>query len=502
VAHFSSANDLSVLSPEARAVLERAPAQYIGGAWHGSATSIPVLDPTSGEQISAVARGAAAEVDAAVTAASRALRSPEWMAAGPVGRERLLSRLADLIEARVTDIAQVETIDNGMPLWFAADLNVRGAAGVYRYFAGWPTKLTGETMQVSAPPGLGEYFGFTRREPAGVVGAIIPWNVPFMLAAWKLAPALAAGCTVVLKPAEDASLSALMLAQLVEEAGFPPGVVNVVTGYGKEAGEALVRHPGVSRVSFTGSTPTGRLVGALAGQHLKKVTLELGGKSPTIIFGDADLDEAVPAAAASIFMNSGQICVAGSRLYVQERAHDAVLEKLRKHVPTVKVGPGLAADVFMGPLINARQRDRVQQYIHGARAAAGEIFEGVAPEDSPGFYVRPTVVTGLGPEHQMTQEEVFGPVLSVYRFSDLDEAVAVANATPYGLAASVWSRDIGNALTVAARLECGKVSINAGGFPYPGLPEGGYKASGFGRDLGRESVEQCLQTKTVLVRTG
>ena len=499
---LSFANDLSKVSREARAALDRPPAHYIGGQWVAASGSIPVLDPSSGEPVSAIAKGAAAEIDAAVTAATRALKAPEWTGPGPVGRERLLTRLADLIEARAAHIAEVETIDNGMPQWFAANLNVLGAAGVYRYFAGWPTKLTGETLEVSAPPGLGDFFGFTRREPVGVVGAIIPWNVPFMLAAWKLGPALAAGCTIVLKPAEDASLSALMLAQLVEEAGFPPGVVNIVTGYGNEAGEALVKHPGVARVSFTGSTATGSRIGALAGQHLKKVTLELGGKSPTLIFADADLDQAVPAAAASIFMNSGQICVAGSRLYVQDVAHDAVVERLRNHVPTVKVGPGFAPEVFMGPLINARQRDRVQQYIQGARAQAREVFQGVAPEEATGFYVRPTVITGLKHDNKVTQEEIFGPVLSVYRFHDLDEAIAAANGTSYGLAASVWSRDVSRALTMAARLECGKVCINAAGFPYPGLPEGGYKASGFGRDLGRESVEQCLQTKTVLIRTG
>lgn len=494
-------NDLSALPAEARRRLERRPAHFIEGRWVPGSAHIPVLDPSSGKQVSAIARGAGQEIDAAVTAAARALRSPQWTGLGPVGRERLLGRLADLIEARIDLIARLETIDNGMPLWFASNLDVAGAAGVYRYFAGWPTKLTGETMEVSAPPGLGEFFGFTRREPVGVVGAIIPWNVPFMLAAWKLAPALAAGCTVVLKPAEDTSLSALLLAELIEEAGFPAGTVNVVTGYGHEAGEALVKHPGVAKISFTGSTATGRRIGALAGEHLKKATLELGGKSPTIIFEDADLDAAVAGAATSIFLNSGQICVAGSRLYVHARIYDAVLDKLRAHLATLKVGAGLAADVFMGPLVNAQQRDRVLGYINAARSSAQELFQGKAPENAAGYYVSPTVVAGAAHADPITQEEVFGPVLSVYRFSELEEVIAAANGTSYGLAANVWSRDISRALTVAARLECGKVTLNSAGFPYPGLPEGGYKASGYGRDLGREAVELCLQTKTVLVRT-
>ncbi|HUI61330.1 MAG TPA: aldehyde dehydrogenase family protein [Steroidobacteraceae bacterium] len=495
-------NDLSILSREARAALDRRPAHYIGGAWVAAAESIPVVDPSSGQQISTIARGGRDSVDSAVQAANRAFRSEAWRGLGPVGRERLLHKLADLIESRAELIAQIETVDNGMPLWFAANLDVGGSVEVYRYFAGWPSKLTGDTLEVSAPPGLGKYFGFTRREPVGVVGAIIPWNVPFMMAAWKLAPALAAGCTVVLKPAEDTSLSALLLAELIEQAGFPPGVVNVVTGYGREAGEALVQHPGVGKISFTGSTVTGRRIGALAGETLKKVTLELGGKSPTILFEDADLDAAVPGAATSIFLNSGQICVAGSRLYVHARIYDEVLGRLARHIATVKVGPGFGADTFMGPLINARQRERVQGYITGARASGCEVIAGADLGQAAGFYVSPTVISGARQDDRLTQEEVFGPVLGVYRFNDLEEAVAAANGTAYGLAASVWSKSIDTALAMAERLECGKVTVNAGGFPYPGLPEGGYKSSGYGRDLGREAVEQCLQSKTVMVRTG
>lgn len=501
MAAVPSENDLSGLPPEVRQVLDRRAAHYINGAFQSEGRTIPVIDPSSGRQISEIARGGDEAVDAAVTAATRALKASEWSELGPVERERLIHRLADLIDQKAATLATVETLDNGMPLWMSTHLDVGGAAGVYRYFAGWPTKLTGDTVEVSAPPGTGKYMGFTRREPVGVVGAIIPWNVPFMLAAWKLAPALAAGCAVVLKPAEDTSLTALMLAELASEAGIPGGVVNVVTGYGNEAGEALVKHPGIAKISFTGSTAIGKRVGALAGENLKRVTLELGGKSPTMIFEDANLDEAVPGAATSIFLNSGQICVAGSRLYVHERVYDTVMERLGMHVKTLRVGPGLVSETFMGPLINAKQRMRVERYISGARKTTQVMYQGAVPQPASGFYVSPTVVAGAQHDDPITQEEVFGPVLSVYKFKDTDEALAAANGTSYGLAATIWSKDVQRVLQVASKLECGKVIVNAGGFPYPGLPEGGYKGSGFGKDLGQAAVEQCLNTKTILIRT-
>jgi len=502
MAAVTSENDLGGLTADVRNVLDRRAAHFIDGAFQAEDRTIPVIDPSSGRQISEIARGGEAAVDTAVTAAARALKGSEWSELGPVGRERLIHRLAELIEQNTGTLATVETLDNGMPLWFATHLDIGGATGVYRYFAGWPTKLTGDTVEMSAPPGLGTYMGFTRREPVGVVGAIIPWNVPFMLAAWKLAPALAAGCTVVLKPAEDTSLTALMLAALAREAGFPNGVVNVVTGYGSEAGEALVKHPGIAKISFTGSTATGRRIGALAGEGLKRVTLELGGKSPTIIFDDANIEEAVPDAATSIFLNSGQICVAGSRLYVHQRIHDEVMDRLAAHLTTLRVGPGLVLDTFMGPLVNAKQRARVEDYISGARKTALVMHQGTAPPSASGFYVKPTVVVGAKHQDPITQEEVFGPVLSVYRFKDTDEVLAAANGTSYGLAATIWSQDVRRVLQVASKLECGKVIVNAAGFPYPGLPEGGYKASGFGKDLGQAAVEQCLNTKTILIRTG
>ena len=494
-------NDLSLLGAGARAALERKPAFYIDGAWHAAATELPVFDPSSGQAVAAIGRGGAAEIDAAVQAAQRALVSPAWTGLGPLGRERLLLRLADLIDQHAELLSQVETVDNGMPLWLAQGINIPGSAGVYRYYAGWPSKLTGQTMDVSGPPDGGTYLGYTRREPVGVVGAIVPWNVPFMLAAWKLGPALAAGCTVVLKPAEDASLSALLLAELVQAAGFPPGVVNIVTGLGAEAGDALVRHPGVAKISFTGSTPVGRRIGAICGEQLKKATLELGGKSPTIVFGDADLDQAVVGAANAIYFNSGQVCVAGSRLYVQDSVYDEVLERLQRHIATLQVGAGLAEGTFLGPLINRKQLERVNGYVEAARQAGHEVIGARDFGGASGHFAAPVAITGATLDDAITQEEVFGPVLGVYRFHDEAEAIALSNGTPYGLAASLWSGSVDRVLRVSAALQAGKVSVNNAGFPYPALPEGGYKASGVGRDLGQEAVEQCLQTKTVMVRS-
>lgn len=495
-------HDLGLLSVEARNALDRRPAVWIGGEWVECSTTLPVTDPSSGETVAAIAAGGASEVDAAVCAARAALTTSEWANMGPLSRERLLIRLAELIEAKASALAEIESVDNGMASWFAFGPGVMDAAALYRYYAGWPSKIVGKTMPVEGPPGAGNFTGFTRRGPIGVIGAVIPWNVPFMMAAWKLAPALAAGCTVVLKPAEDTSLSALMLAELIEEAGFPAGVVNIVTGKGSEAGEALVSHPGIDKISFTGSTTTGRRIGEIAGRNLKKHTLELGGKSPVLLFDDANLDAAVPGAAGSIFLNSGQICVAGSRLYVQSGVYDQVLERLASHVGTIAVGAGLAEGTFMGPLVNAAQKARVTGYIENARKDGCEIMTGVAVPDDKGCFVSPTVVAGASDDAQITCEEVFGPVLSVYRFDDEEEALTRANASEYGLSSTIWSQNIDRVMRVSDALQAGKVIVNNPGFPYAGLPEGGWKSSGHGKDLGWDALDGCLSTKTVLMRIG
>jgi phenylacetaldehyde dehydrogenase len=493
-------HDLAQLQPEVRTWLDRKAAHFIDGEWVSAAKVMAAHDPSSFDQIAEIGAGDSAMIDAAVAAANRALISQEWGAAGPQTRERLILNLVALIEEHAPALAQLETVDNGMASWFAFGPTIMGAADVYRYYAGWPTKIAGETLPVEAPPGFGTFRGMTFKQPIGVIGAIIPWNVPFLMAAWKLAPALAAGCTVVLKPAEDTSLSALALAELVQRAGIPKGVINVVTGRGNEAGEALVGHPGVAKISFTGSTVTGRRIGEIAGRNLKRHTLELGGKAPVLMFDDANLDEAVAGAATSIFMNSGQICVAGSRLYVQDGIYDAVVERLRTHISTVTVGAGLSPDVFMGPLVNAAQKQRVDSYLAGARTAGCEVIRGVDVDDTRGHFVSPAIVLGAAQDAAITREEVFGPVLSVYRFGDEAEALELANDTEYGLSAAVWSRDIGRVLRVAEKLECGKVIVNNSGFPYPALSEGGVKGSGHGKDLGREALDACLHSKTVLLR--
>jgi phenylacetaldehyde dehydrogenase len=321
-----------------------------------------------------------------------------------------------------------------------------------------------------------------------------------MSAIWKIAPALAAGCTVVVKPAEDACLSVLKLAELAAEAGLPPGVLNVVTGTGIDAGEPLVKHPDVAKISFTGSTFTGKRIGALASGNLKKVTLELGGKSPTIVFGDAELDRAAAAASDLIFLNSGQVCVAGSRLYVERRALDQVVDAVTRRAASLKVGSGFHPETEIGPLVSARQRNRVRGYVEGAKAAGATVLTGGEPIESSGYYVRPTVVVDVRQDMQLVQEEVFGPVLAVMPFDDLDEVVALANQTAYGLAATVWTTDLRKTHELIPRLKCGFVAINSDAIPHPALPQGGFKQSGVGKDLGAEAIDGCLDTKTVLIR--
>lgn len=492
-------NNYSALDQQARRFLDRAHGFFIDGQWQAASTSIDVLDPSSAEVVCSIGAGGAAQVDAAVEAAHRAFQHPSWRGLAAPERERLMLRLAELIEANSNLLAQIESVDNGMPLGFA-QINVGGAVGVLRYMAGWPSKIVGDTVDVKMPFPGSQFFAYTTREAVGVVGAIVPWNVPLMMAIWKLAPALAAGCTVVLKPAEDASLTALVLADLISQAGFPPGVVNIVTGYGREAGEALVRHPLVAKISFTGSTETGKHINRLATDTLKKVTLELGGKSPTIVFADADLEQAIAGAANAIFTNSGQICVAGSRLYVQRGIFDQVVEGVARHADRLVMGAGLDPRSQLGPLINQRQAERVQGYVQRAQEGGASLLTRRAPVDAEGFFVAPAVLADVRQADALVQEEIFGPVLAVLPFDDLEEAASLANDNPYGLAATVWSSAISQVHRLVPLLKCGKVSVNTDGFPYPALPEGGTKQSGFGRDLGREGLDGYLESKTVLVR--
>lgn len=492
-------NDYARLGQAARTFFDRSHGHFIDGQWVQANADLAVLDPSSGRQIAVIGAGGAIEIDAAVQAAHLAFHNPAWRAMPPVQRERLMLRLAELIESNAALLAEIESVDNGMPLGFA-NINVGGAAGVLRYMAGWPSKIVGDTVDVKMPFPGSQFFGYTAREAVGVVGAIVPWNVPLMMAIWKLAPALAAGCTVVLKPAEDASLTALLLADLIAESGFPAGVVNIVTGFGREAGEALVNHPLVSKISFTGSTETGKHINRLATDSLKKVTLELGGKSPTIVFADADLEQAIAGAANAIFTNAGQICVAGSRLYVQRGIYDQVIDGVARYADRLALGAGLDPTTQLGPLINARQAARVQGYVQQARDGGASLVTRRAPVDAEGFFVAPAVLADVRQKDALVQEEIFGPVLAVMPFDDLDEAAVLANDSIYGLAANIWSSSLSQVHQLIPRLKCGKVSVNTDGFPYPALPEGGTKQSGFGRDLGREGLDGYLETKTVLVR--
>jgi phenylacetaldehyde dehydrogenase len=493
-------NDYSRLGQAARDFLAAEHGHFIDGEFVRPSASLDVVDPASAAVVSSIGAGGAGEVDAAVQSAYRAFHSAQWRNMQPLVREGLLIRLAQLLEENSELLAQLESVDNGMPQWFAG-IGVGGAAGIVRYMAGWPSKIVGDTVNLKMPfPG--QFFAYTQREPVGVVGAIVPWNVPLMMAIWKVAPALAAGCTVVLKPAEDSSLTALVLADLVRQAGFPNGVLNVVTGLGREAGEALVTHPLVSKISFTGSTGTGKHINCLATESLKKVTLELGGKSPTIVFDDADLEQAIAGAANAIFTNAGQICVAGSRLYVQRGIYEQVLEGVAKQADAIALGAGLNEGSQMGPLINLRQRDRVQGYVDAAVSRGGELLTQRRLHGETGYYVAPAVIAGLPQSDALVQEEVFGPVLAVQPFDDLEEAAALANDTVYGLAACVFSQNINRVHQLLPKLKSGKVSVNHPGFPYPALPEGGTKQSGFGRDLGRECLDGYLDTKAVSMLVG
>ena len=485
------------LLPRVQATLGTERTMLIGDGWVASeeGTSFATLDPATGREIARVAEAGPTDIDRAVTAARAALDGP-WGRMRAAERGRLLSRLADLLEDNLEELAQLESLDNGKPLAFARGADLPLVIDHFRYYAGSPTRVEGRTIPPSAP----DLLVYTRPEPVGVVGAIIAWNFPLLLCAWKLAPALAAGCTVVLKPAEETPLSALRLGELILEAGIPAGVVNICPGYGEVAGAALVRHPGIDMVSFTGSRAVGSEIARGAAGNVTRVSLELGGKNPNIVFADADLEAATAAAAQAIFFNSGQVCSAGSRLMVHRSVHDAVLERLADHARALRVGPGLAPETTLGPLVSAEQLRRVTGYLEaGVRDGADAVVGGGRPTgvDPAGFFVEPTVLTGVPDDASVCTDEIFGPVLVVQAFDDVDEAVARANDTQYGLAAAVWTRDVGLAHRTAARLAAGTVWINGFHGYDAAVPFGGFKRSGYGRDNGEEAIAKYLQTKSV-----
>ena len=470
----------------------------IDGQWVAaqSGKTFAVFDPSTGQQIATVAEADAADVNLAVAAARRAFDDGPWAKMKPAERARLLWKLSDLMEAHADELAELESLDNGKPVTVAKAADVPFAIETFRYMAGWPTKLGGKTLNISAP---GDYHSYILREPVGVVGQIIPWNFPLLMAAWKLGPALATGCTVVLKPAEQTPLTALRLGELILEAGFPPGVVNILPGFGETAGAAIANHPDVDKVAFTGSTEVGKLIARAATGNLKKVSLELGGKSPVIVFPDADMEKVIPGAASAIFFNQGQTCCAGSRLFVHKKIFDKVIEGVSDVASKLKVGPGLDPATEIGPLVSDEQFSRVRGFLESGRAEGATVATGGGTVGNAGYFVQPTVLIDVKPEMKVVREEIFGPVLVAERYEDddLDRIAKEANDTMYGLAGSVWTRDLGTAHKMARRIKAGTVWINCHNVFDVSQPFGGYKQSGWGRELGEEVLNNYLETKAV-----
>jgi acyl-CoA reductase-like NAD-dependent aldehyde dehydrogenase len=492
----------SRLSEPTTAFLSQNRKLLIDDQWVAAASgkTFPVYNPATGAILAQVAEADREDVDRAVKAARRAFDDGPWRRMTGSQRGRLLWKLADLLEQHLEEFAELESIDNGKPLAVARVADVPLAVDIFRYMGGWTTKMTGTTIPWSVP---NDYLSYTLREPVGVVGQIIPWNFPLLMAAWKLAPALAAGCTVVLKVAEQTPLSALRLGELIQEAGFPNGVVNILAGYGETAGAALAAHDEVDKVAFTGSTEVGRLIVQAAAGNLKKVSLELGGKSPTIVFADADIEAAIPGAASAIFFNHGQCCCAGSRLYAHESVFDQVLEGVSAAAAKITVGSGLDPKTQMGPLVSDEQFRRVTSYIEsGVSEGATVVAGGKKAGENGGYFVEPTVFTNTKPTMKIVREEIFGPVVCAESFddTDLERIGRQANDTIYGLAASIWTKDISKAHKLARLIRSGTVWINCHNVFDASLPFGGYKQSGWGREMGSEVLANYTEIKAVTAK--
>ncbi|MBT2618890.1 MULTISPECIES: aldehyde dehydrogenase family protein [unclassified Bacillus (in: firmicutes)] len=468
---------------------------YINGEWEESieGNTFKTINPATGEVLATIHEAGEKDVDAAVEAASSAFEEGIWPEMSSYDRSRLMHKLADLIERDIDVIAQLDTLDNGKSINELKNGDIPNAIETLRYYAGWTTKMTGQTIPISH-----SYLNYTEHEPVGVVGQIIPWNFPFMMALWKIAPALATGCTIILKPAEQTPLSALYLATLIEEAGFPKGVINIINGFGKTAGDALVKHPKVNKIAFTGSTPVGRVIMKEAANTMKRVTLELGGKSPNIILPDADLDKAIPGVFSGIMVNQGQVCCAGSRVFIPDHLYNEVVERLVDYAKEVKLGNGLNETTEMGPLVSERQQETVTSYIKKGIEEGATLLVG-GERSEKGYFVSPAVFADVGDEMTIAKEEIFGPVVVAMPYSSIDEVVKRANSSQYGLAAGLWTENLKNAHKISRKLKAGTVWVNCYNITNSAAPFGGYKESGFGREMGSYALDNYTEVKSVWV---
>jgi aldehyde dehydrogenase (NAD+) len=471
----------------------------IGGKWVEcqNGKTFSTINPATEDVIAQVSEGTAPDIDRAVRAARKAFETGPWPKTDARDRGKLLNRLAELIEANIDELAELETLDNGKPISEARQGDLPLVVDCFRYYAGWADKIHGQTIPVRGP-----YFCYTRREPVGVCGQIIPWNFPMLMVAWKWGPALAAGCTVVLKPAEQTPLSALRLGELAQEAGFPDGVINIVPGYGETAGDALVKHKGVDKIAFTGEGRTAEIIMGNAAPTLKRVTFELGGKSPNIVFADADIDAAVEGSMLGMFLNQGQCCCAGTRLFVQDGVYDKMVDRLATRAQKRKLGDPFDKTTEQGPQIDQAQFDKIIRYINLGKEQGAECVTGGERWGKRGYFIKPTIFANVKDEMSIATDEIFGPVLSAIRFKTVEEVIERANTTEYGLAAAVWTRDVGKAHHIANRIRAGTVWVNCYDVFDAAAPFGGFKRSGLGRELGEKSLDNYTELKTVTVAMG